>query len=93
MWFGPFRVLTTRGPVVQLDLCVTFGNMPPWVNVRRLKFFEECDLVCPDDGLVFPLITNQNSMISPVTDDHDPRYEVDKILCHRTIKGRREMLV
>jgi hypothetical protein len=62
--------------------------MSPWVNVRRLKFFEErdADLAGPDDGLVLPLI-------SPVADDHDPRYEVDKILWHRTLKGRREMLV
>jgi hypothetical protein len=27
------------------------------------------------------------------TKNDDPRYEVDKILCHRTFKGRREMLV
>ncbi len=39
-----------------------------------------------DDGLVLPLISH-------VTDDHDPRYEVDKILCHRTFKGRCEILV
>ena len=44
------------------------------------------DLSGPDDGLVLPLI-------SPVAGVHDPRYEVDKILCHRTFKGRREMLV
>jgi hypothetical protein len=70
MWFGSFRVHVTRGPVVQLDLRVTLGNMSPWVNVRRLKFFEECDadLVGPDDGLVLPLI-------SPVADDHDPHEE------------------
>jgi len=44
-WFGPFRVLAWRGPVVQLDLPATLGKMSPWVtsNVRRLKFFEECD--------------------------------------------------
>jgi hypothetical protein len=87
-WFGPFKVLAARGPVVQLDLPATLGKMSPWVNVRRLKFFEErdADLAGPDDGLVLPLI-------SPVADDHDPRYEVDKILWHRTFKGRREMLV
>ena len=87
-WFGPFRVLAARVPVVQLDLPATLGKMSPWVNVRRLKFFEErdADLAGPDDGLVLPLI-------SPVADDHDPRYEVDKILWHRTFKGRREMLV
>ena len=87
-WFGPFRVLAARGPVVQLDLPATLGKMSPWVNVRRLKFFEErdADLAGPDDGLVLPLI-------SPVADDHDPRYEVDTILWHRTFKGRREMLV
>jgi hypothetical protein len=53
-----------------------------------VKFFEECDadLAGPDDDLVLPLI-------SPVADDHDPRYEVDKILWHRTFKGRREMLL
>ena len=33
------------------------------------------------------------SLISPVADDHDPRYEVEKILWHRTFKGRCEMLV
>ena len=33
-WFGPFRVLATRGPVVHLDLPDTFGKMSPWVNVR-----------------------------------------------------------
>ena len=62
--------------------------MFPWVNVRRLKFFEErdADLAGPDDGLVVPLI-------SPVTGSHHPRYEVDKILCHHTFKNRREMLV
>jgi hypothetical protein len=87
-WFGSFRVIQARGPVVQLDLPATLGKMSPWVNVRRLKFFEECDadLAGPDDGLVLPLI-------SPVVDDHDPRYEVDKILWHRTFKGRREILV
>jgi hypothetical protein len=55
--------------------------MSPWVNVRGLKFFEErdVDLVGPDEDLVLPLI-------SPVADDHDPRYEVDKI-------DRREILV
>ncbi len=82
-WFGPFKVLATRGPVVQLDLSSTLGKMSPWVNVRHLKFFEErdADLAGPDDGLVLPLI-------SPVADDHDPRYEVDKILWHQTFKGR-----
>jgi hypothetical protein len=87
-WFGPFKVLASRGPVVQLHLPDTLGKMSPWVNVRRLNFFEEsdADLAGPDDGLVL-------SLISPVADDHDPRYEVDKILCHRTFKGRREMLV
>ncbi len=87
-WFGPFRVLAARGPVVQLDLLATLGKMSPWVNVRRLKFFEErdADLAGTDDGLVLPLI-------SPVADNHDPRYEVDKILWHRTLKGRCEMLV
>jgi hypothetical protein len=44
------------------------------------------DLLGPDDDLVLPLI-------GPVTDNHDPRYEVDKILWCRTFKGRREMLV
>jgi hypothetical protein len=87
-WFGPFRMLAVRGPVVHLDLPDTLGKMSPWVNVRRLKFFEErdVDLVGPDVSLVLPLI-------SPVADDHDPRYEIDKILCHRTFKGRCEMLV
>jgi hypothetical protein len=87
-WSGPFRVLAVRGPVVQLDLPATLGKMPPWVNVRRLKFFEErdADLAGPDDGGVLPLI-------SPVAGDHDPRYEVEKILWHRRFKGRREMLV
>ncbi len=42
-WFGPFKVLAVRGPVVQLDLPATLGKMSPWVNVRRLKFFEERD--------------------------------------------------
>ena len=62
--------------------------MSPWVNVRRLKFFEErdADLTGPDDGLVLVLI-------SPVAGAHDPRYEVDKILWYRTYKGRCEMLV
>ena len=32
-------------------------------------------------------------LISPVAGSHDPRYEVDKILWHRTFKNRREMLV
>ncbi len=74
-WFGSFRVLAVRGPVVSLDLTSTLGKMSPWVNVRRLKFFEErdADLSGSDDGLVLPLI-------SPVADDHDPRYEVDEIL-------------
>ena len=87
-WFGSFRVLAARGPVVQFDLPVTLGKMSPWVNVRRLKFFEERDedLAGPDDGLVVPLI-------SPVTGSHDPRYEVDKIVWNRTLKGRREILV
>jgi hypothetical protein len=52
-WFGPFKVLVARGPVVQVDFPPTLGKMSPWVNVRRLKFFEECDtdLEGPDDGL------------------------------------------
>jgi hypothetical protein len=36
-WFGSFKVLAARGPVVQLDLPVTLGKMSPWVNVRHLK--------------------------------------------------------
>ena len=50
-WFGSFRVLVMRGPVVQLDLPDTLGKMSPWVNVRCLKFFEECheDLTGPDE--------------------------------------------
>jgi len=69
-WFGPFRVLEAKGPVVRLDLPATLGKMSPWVNVRRLKFFEECDadlpVTGPDDGLVLPLI-------SPITAAYDPR--------------------
>jgi hypothetical protein len=87
-WFGSIRVLATRGPVVHLGLPGTLGKMSPWVNVRRLKFFEESDvdLTGPDDELVLPLI-------SPVAGDHDPRYEVHKTLWYRTFKGRCEILV
>ncbi len=91
-WFGSFKVIVSRGSVVQLDLPATLGKMSSWVNVLHLNFFEErdVDLAGPGDPLVLPLI-------SPVADDHDPRYElgyeVDKILCHRTFKGRCEMLV
>jgi hypothetical protein len=38
-WFGPFKVLAVRGPVVQLDLPTTLGKMSPWVNVMRLIRF------------------------------------------------------
>jgi hypothetical protein len=67
---------TERGRCLhRLTLGKMLGKMSPWVNVRRLKFFEDrdSDLTVPDDGGVLPLI-------SPITDDHDPRYEVQKIL-------------
>jgi hypothetical protein len=73
---------TKRGRCLhRLTLGKMLGKMSLWVNVRHLKFFEECgeDLTGPDDGGVFQLI-------SFITDDHDPRYEVQKILWHRTLR-------
>ena len=42
-WMGPYRVLEVRGPVVHLELPPELGKISPWVNVRRLKFFEQRD--------------------------------------------------
>ena len=78
----------SEGSGCSLDLPSTLGKMSPWVNVRRLKFFEErdADFAGPDDGLVLPLII-------PVAGAHDPRYEVDKILWNSgfVVRCRRRM--
>ncbi len=42
-WMGPYRVLEVRGPVVHLELPPELGKISPWVNVRRLKLFEQRD--------------------------------------------------
>ena len=42
-WMGPYRVLEVRGPVVHLELPPELGKISPWVNVRRLKFFDQRD--------------------------------------------------
>ena len=42
-WMGPYRALEVRGPVVHLELPPELGKISPWVNVRRLKFFEQRD--------------------------------------------------
>ena len=40
---GQFVALEVRGPSVCLDLPTELGKISPWVNVRRLKFFEQRD--------------------------------------------------
>ena len=66
--------LEVSGASVRLDLPVEFGKYSPWVNVRRLKFFEARDSAFIDDD-------------APVTPVQGPdgalRYEIHRIWGHR----------
>jgi hypothetical protein len=55
-WMGQYVSLDVRCPSVSLDLQLEMGKISPWVNVRRLKFFEQCDADFTDlEGPVSPV--------------------------------------
>jgi hypothetical protein len=73
-WMGPFVAKEVRGPSVRLDLPPALGKISPWVNVRRLKFFEQRDADFTD--LLGP--------VKPIRGgDGVLRYEVQRIWGHR----------
>ena len=73
-WCGPYQVVEVRGATVRLDLPPELGRISPWVNVRRLKFWEERHAsLGADDARVDPLLAADGS----------PRYEIRRILAHR----------
>jgi hypothetical protein len=86
-WYGPYQVLEVKssGAAVRLKLPEELGRISDVVNLRRLKFFEERDaeLCTPADAPVAPLRGADGSL----------RYEVDRIVMHRSLKGVAEMFV
>ena len=75
-WMGPFAALEVRGPVVRLELPPELDKIPPWVNVQRLKFFEQRD--ADFSGFDAPVM--------PVHDRHGIlRYEIHRIWGHRPL--------
>ena len=73
-WMGPFVALEVKGPVVRLDLPPELGKISPWVNVRRLKFFEQRDADFSDfDAPAVPVVGGQGVL----------RYEIHRIWGHR----------
>jgi hypothetical protein len=71
---GPYVALDIRGPSVRLDLPPELGKISPWVNVRRLKFFEQRDADFTDlEGPVSPARGGDGAM----------RYEIHRIWGHR----------
>jgi hypothetical protein len=73
-WMWPFVSLEVRGPSVRLDLSPELGKISPWVNVSRLKFFEQrdadfTDLQCP----VTPVRGGDGMLL----------YEIQRIWGHR----------
>jgi len=71
---GPFVALDVRGPSVRLDLPPELGKISPWVNVRRLKFFEQRDAD----------FTDSQGPVTPVRGgDGRLRFEVQRIWGHR----------
>jgi hypothetical protein len=86
-WFGPYQVLEVNagGAAVRLDLPPELGKMSDIVNIRRLKFDEprRSDL---DDG-------SAQAPAPLVGADGQQRWEVRRILGHRTLHRRPELLV
>jgi hypothetical protein len=73
-WMGPYAGLAVKGPVVRLDLQLELGKISPWVNVRRLKFFEQQDAKFSDfETLVLPTGGGDGSL----------HYEIQRIWGHR----------
>jgi len=73
-WMGPFVAKEVRGPSVRLDLPPELGKISPWVNVRRLKFFEQRDADFTDlQGPVNPVRCGDGRLL----------YEVQRIWGHR----------
>ena len=73
-WMGPVVALEVRGPSVHLALPPELGKISPWVNVRRLKFFEQRDADFTDfQGPVTP-VRGGNGLL---------RYELQRIWGHR----------
>jgi hypothetical protein len=73
-WMGPFVALEVRGPSVHLALPPELGKISPWVNVRRLKFFEQRDADFTDfQGPVTPVRGGDGLL----------RYELQRIWGHR----------
>ena len=66
--------MDVRGPSVRLNLPPELGKISPWVNVRRLKFFEQRDAE----------FTDLEAPVRPVRGgDGALRYEIHRIWRHR----------
>ena len=72
-WMGPFEAKEVKGAVVRLDLPAELGKYSPWINVRRLKMFEQRDAEFSDDGAPVPLVGADGVL----------RYEIQRIWGHR----------
>ena len=86
-WYGPYEVVEvlSAGAAVRLDLPAELGRISKVVNLRRLKFFEGRDesLCTREDAAVEPLLGQDGAM----------RYEVERIVMHRSHKGVEELFV
>jgi len=73
-WMGPYEAVEVRGSSVRLDVPPELGKISPWVNVRRLKFFEQRDAD----------FTDHEATVRPIRGgDGALRYEVHRIWGHR----------
>jgi hypothetical protein len=85
-WMGPYEAVEVRGSSVRLDVPPELGKISPWVNVRRLKFFEQRDAD----------FTDHEATVRPIRGgDGVLRYEVHRIWGHRPLGNlpAREYLV
>jgi hypothetical protein len=71
---SPCLAFHVRGPSVRLDLPPELNKIFPWVNVRRLKFFEQRDAEFTDLEAPVSLVRGGDGVL---------RYEIHRIWGHR----------
>ena len=73
-WSGPYQALEVCGASVRLDLPAEFGKYSPWVNMRRLKFFEARNSAFLDDDAPVTPVMGNNCVL---------RHQIHRIWGHR----------